>query len=96
MRVIERRGVFLFAVIMNTVLLSFGFLIVHQGAVHKVSAGKAEMRDIIVERATEPISFWFSVGFDALVGSMLMIAGLYGIWRIFRHESSTADPDDSS
>lgn len=83
MRLSERVGVYLSAVLLNAALLAFGWVLVHQGAVHKVLMGRAEIRDAIVERATEPIWFWISVGFDALIGILLLAGGLYGFWLTF-------------
>jgi hypothetical protein len=97
MRLGERVGVYLSAVLLNAALLIFGWVLVHQGAVHKVSTGRAEIRDAIVERAAEPVSFWFSVGFDALIGILLLAGGLYGFWLTFwRKPPSTGEeaPDE--
>jgi len=96
MRLSERVGVFIFAVVLNAVLLIFGVILILQGAIDKVLTGEAEVRDIVVERATEPVSFWFSVGFDALVGIMLVTGGVYGLWLTFRRPPNSGDRDDAS
>ena len=93
MRLSERVGVYIFAIILNTALLIVGWVLVHQGAIHKVSMGRAEIRDAIVERATEPVSFWVSVGFDALIGILLISGGLFGIWLTFWRKPSSKDDD---
>lgn len=96
MRLSERLGVYVFAVILNGILLAFGAILILQGAVHKISTGEAEIRDYVVERATEPVSFWFSVGLDAGVGTMLIVGGGYGLWLTFKRKPSSVGRDDAS
>lgn len=96
MRLSERVGVFIFAVLLNAALLIFGVILIHQGAVHKISTGEAEIRDIVVGRATEPVSFWVSVGFDAGVGAMLLTGAIFGLWLTFRRTPSSKERDETS
>ena len=95
MRLSQRAGVYLSAVILNTALLVFGAILILQGAVHKMVTGEAEVRDLVVERATEPVSFWYSVGFDAIVGAALVAGGIYGLWLTFKPKPSSDGGDDA-
>ncbi|MFN3214442.1 MAG: hypothetical protein ACE37M_15155 [Henriciella sp.] len=95
MRFGERVSVFIFAAVLNGALIVFGLILIFQGAVQKISDGKAEIRDAIVERASDPFSFWFSVGFDAVIGAMLVVAGAYGFWLMFKRKPSSAVREDA-
>ena len=94
MRLSDRASVYIFAVLLNAALITFGMILIVQGAIHKMSAGEAVIRDAVVARATEPLWFWFSVGFDAVVGAALVIGGCYGFWLTFRRKPPSADRDN--
>jgi hypothetical protein len=95
MRFGERVSVFIVAIVLNVAIIAFGVILVLQGAMHKISEGAAEIRNAIVERATDPFWFWVSVGFDAFVGTMLVAGGIYGMWLTFRRKSSSARRGDT-
>lgn len=95
MRFSERVSVFIFAAILNCALIVFGMILICQGAVQKISDGEAEIRDAILERASDPFSFWLSVGFDAFVGTMFIVAGAYGFWLMFMRKRSSASRDEA-
>lgn len=92
----NRAGVYLAAIILSALLVSFGVLLLVQGAIHKVSIGEAELRDITVERSVDPIWFWVSVGIDAVAGAALVIAGSYGFWSTFKRRRTSKHPKESS
>ena len=96
MRLSERLRLYVVSVTLNAALFTFGLILICQGAVHKIATGQAEIRDVIVERATEPVSFWYSVGFDLLIGAMLALGAVYGLWLTFRRKPRAARQDEAS
>lgn len=71
--------------VLSLIPLSFGIYIVYERSMLAVLTGATEERYGILERASEPISFWISVVMYGLFGGLIALSGLWGLWAIIKY-----------
>jgi len=71
---------------LSLIPLIFGSYLIYDRVVLALLTGQTEERYGIVKRASEPISFWISVGMYGLFGCLIAGAGMWAFYACFKRD----------
>ena len=69
---------------LSLIPLIFGSYLIYDRAILALLTGQTEERYGVVERASEPISFWISVSMYSLFGCLIAGAGVWALYACFK------------
>ncbi|MEQ9586451.1 MAG: hypothetical protein RJS97_00515 [Parvibaculaceae bacterium] len=74
---------------LSLIPLIFGGYLIYDRVILSLRRGQIEERVGMIDRASEPISFWISVGMYGSFGSLIAGVGLWGFWQLLKPERRT-------
>ena len=89
MQKFEMLGKYVLCGAVSLIPLIFGSYLIYDRVALALLTGQTEERIGIVERSSEPISFWVSVGMYGLFGCLVASLGVWGFWRMFKLGQTT-------
>lgn len=80
---------------LSLIPLIFGGYLIYDRVILSLGLGQIEERAGMIDRASEPILFWMSVGMYGSFGSLIASLGLWGFWRILKPKQRTKGDSSS-
>ncbi len=81
---LDRLKRYIFGSVIGSLPLMFGSYLMYDRIFLAISTGQTEVRAGLLDRASEPVSFWISVIMYGFFGGAIAWFGLWCLWRTFR------------